>query len=125
MAKALRDSSWSTRPSRLRSRPARFRASISTSAAAKAANWAAACSGSEGRARKSLPSKPAGAERREPSAAAPVARTRGCAAGMPAETVGRRHGVVEGDYDFLEKPFSTDRLAAKIRAARGPRAASE
>jgi signal transduction histidine kinase len=28
-----------------------------------------------------------------------------------------RHGIVEGDYDFLEKPFSTDRLAAKIRAA--------
>ena len=30
-----------------------------------------------------------------------------------------RHGIVEGDYDFLEKPFSTDRLAAKIRAALG------
>ena len=28
-----------------------------------------------------------------------------------------RHGIVEGEYDFLEKPFSTERLAAKIRAA--------
>jgi DNA-binding NtrC family response regulator len=28
-----------------------------------------------------------------------------------------RHGILEGEYDFLEKPFSTDRLAAKIRGA--------
>ena len=35
-----------------------------------------------------------------------------------------RHGIVEGDYDFLEKPFSTDKLAAKIRAALGTPAAS-
>jgi signal transduction histidine kinase len=26
-----------------------------------------------------------------------------------------RHGILEGEYDFLEKPFSADRLAAKIR----------
>jgi FixJ family two-component response regulator len=28
-----------------------------------------------------------------------------------------RHGILEGEYDFLEKPFSADRLAAKIRGA--------
>ncbi|HSS50001.1 MAG TPA: response regulator, partial [Thermoanaerobaculia bacterium] len=28
-----------------------------------------------------------------------------------------RHGILEGEYDFLEKPFSADRLAAKIRSA--------
>jgi signal transduction histidine kinase len=28
-----------------------------------------------------------------------------------------RHGISEGDYDFLEKPFSADHLAAKIRGA--------
>ncbi len=27
-----------------------------------------------------------------------------------------RHGILEGEYDFLEKPFSADRLAAKIRS---------
>ncbi len=26
-----------------------------------------------------------------------------------------RHGILEGEYEFLEKPFSADRLAAKIR----------
>jgi CheY-like chemotaxis protein len=26
-----------------------------------------------------------------------------------------RHGILEGEYDFLEKPFSADGLAAKIR----------
>ncbi len=26
-----------------------------------------------------------------------------------------RHGILDGEYGFLEKPFSTDRLAAKIR----------
>jgi signal transduction histidine kinase len=26
-----------------------------------------------------------------------------------------RHGILEGEFDFLEKPFSADRLAAKIR----------
>jgi signal transduction histidine kinase/ActR/RegA family two-component response regulator len=36
-----------------------------------------------------------------------------------------RHGIVEGDYDFLEKPFSTDKLAAKIRAALASPAASK
>ncbi len=28
-----------------------------------------------------------------------------------------RHGILEGDYDFLEKPFSADLLAAKVRGA--------
>ncbi|HEX4964327.1 MAG TPA: response regulator [Thermoanaerobaculia bacterium] len=28
-----------------------------------------------------------------------------------------RHGILEGEFDFLEKPFSADRLAAKIRGA--------
>jgi DNA-binding NtrC family response regulator len=28
-----------------------------------------------------------------------------------------RHGILEGEYDFLEKPFSTDHLASKIRGA--------
>ena len=28
-----------------------------------------------------------------------------------------RHGISEGDYDFLEKPFSADHLAAKVRGA--------
>jgi len=28
-----------------------------------------------------------------------------------------RHGISEGDYDFLEKPFSADQLAAKVRGA--------
>ncbi len=27
-----------------------------------------------------------------------------------------RHGILEGEYEFLEKPFSADRLAAKIRS---------
>ena len=27
------------------------------------------------------------------------------------------HGISEGDYDFLEKPFSADQLAAKVRGA--------
>jgi signal transduction histidine kinase/ActR/RegA family two-component response regulator len=31
-----------------------------------------------------------------------------------------RHGISEGDYDFLEKPFSTDQLAAKVRGALEP-----
>jgi signal transduction histidine kinase len=31
-----------------------------------------------------------------------------------------RHGVLEGEYDFLEKPFSADRLAARIRRALAP-----
>ena len=26
-----------------------------------------------------------------------------------------RHGILEGEFEFLEKPFSADRLAAKIR----------
>ena len=26
-----------------------------------------------------------------------------------------RHGILEGEYEFLEKPFSAERLAAKIR----------
>jgi len=28
-----------------------------------------------------------------------------------------RHGILDGEYDFLEKPFSTDHLASKIRGA--------
>jgi len=33
------------------------------------------------------------------------------------DSVMTRHGLSEGDYDFLEKPFSAEELAAKVRGA--------
>ena len=33
------------------------------------------------------------------------------------DSVMTRHGLSEGDYDFLEKPFSAEGLAAKVRGA--------
>jgi signal transduction histidine kinase/CheY-like chemotaxis protein len=34
-----------------------------------------------------------------------------------------RHGILEGEYQFLEKPFSAERLAAKIREVLGEKGA--